>query len=376
MTVVGQVAVILSLVLLPTSVSGQRPRVTPKEDRRIAPEGPGYALSRISAIATLPNRRVAVLSAGERTVRVFDDAGRLVQSLGRDGGGPGEFRAPTALGVIGDSVWVGDAGLARITVFHLDGRVVRTAAVPAGGKPYLLATGHAVVLSSRPFGGSRNPRSDTITVTQVSGTRRGALVRIFAPYRTLAVAAERGTLVGPQPFDDDPIVVVAPDGTGAVVVERPLANVAATAHFRVIRIGPGGETRFVRRIAYSPRPLSPDQVTVAINRFLSSLAPSRSVEAAARRALFVPKFLPPATNAVIGRTGEIWVRREDASHLPWQGWLVLARDGRVSQEVDLGSDFQLLEANESTLWGVRTSEDGTMIPVRLVRGSNTEPPPG
>lgn len=58
-----------------------------------------------------------VLTAGATEVLHFDRQGRLLASFGRQGEGPGEFRYPTDIVALGDSVYVLDSGLRRISLF-------------------------------------------------------------------------------------------------------------------------------------------------------------------------------------------------------------------------------------------------------------------
>ena len=71
--------------------------------------------------------RWAVVSEGSGVVAIVDFAGRRVMPLG--GAKTPELRNPFALFRSGDSLWVADWGLRRLTVWSLDGRFGR--AVPA-----------------------------------------------------------------------------------------------------------------------------------------------------------------------------------------------------------------------------------------------------
>lgn len=53
----------------------------------------------------------------ERTILVFDQDGKLVKKIGRDGRGPGEFQSIVALGVFEDQLVAFDSNLGRISTF-------------------------------------------------------------------------------------------------------------------------------------------------------------------------------------------------------------------------------------------------------------------
>jgi len=77
-------------------------------------------LGRFRDVVALP-RRFVVLEGDAPFLKVFSYDGKLIQSLGRAGGGPGEFRTPSALTL--DShrgrLLVVDAANARVTVFTI-----------------------------------------------------------------------------------------------------------------------------------------------------------------------------------------------------------------------------------------------------------------
>jgi hypothetical protein len=92
---------------------------------------PEAALGRIvAARVTDGARHVVVLDFAAPFVKVFGHDGRFRTAFLRNGGGPGEARAPTALAVSGDSlVLVADPGRG-VMVFDLQGRLRSQAPVP------------------------------------------------------------------------------------------------------------------------------------------------------------------------------------------------------------------------------------------------------
>ena len=74
---------------------------------------------RIEDIAVDDEDRIYVLDYLTREIRVFTSGGRHLQTVGREGGGPGEFQAPLALTVgPGAALHVAD-GAGRITIYRL-----------------------------------------------------------------------------------------------------------------------------------------------------------------------------------------------------------------------------------------------------------------
>lgn len=89
--------------------------------------------------------RIYVADGGSREVRVFDQEGQFVASLGGAGEGPGEFGRPSSITISGDRVFVGDNQQRQLTTFawpdleHVDDFTTEIAhsdaigARPAGG---------------------------------------------------------------------------------------------------------------------------------------------------------------------------------------------------------------------------------------------------
>jgi len=88
------------------------------------PEGSPGMLERPSGLILLGDGRVIVSQRNPASVRVYDRQGRLANSIGREGEGPGEFRAPK-LAMFHDTVVVHDGRLGRAVLVRIDGTFIR-----------------------------------------------------------------------------------------------------------------------------------------------------------------------------------------------------------------------------------------------------------
>lgn len=70
--------------------------------------------------------RIYVAETHGHDIKVFSDAGELLQSFGKRGDASGEFNSPTFLTIAGDRLYVTDTLNARVQVLTLDGRPVQT----------------------------------------------------------------------------------------------------------------------------------------------------------------------------------------------------------------------------------------------------------
>ena len=89
-----------------------------------SPEAP---IVRVSGLALSRDGKLALADASESNVKLFDPAGRLLHTLGRNGSGPAEFQQPRFPRFGADGrLFVGDGQLNRITEFDSGGAFRRT----------------------------------------------------------------------------------------------------------------------------------------------------------------------------------------------------------------------------------------------------------
>lgn len=121
---------LLPLLLLAAPLAAQQGVTLPERDRALAgtpatvltfgrEEGESWQLlSNVSGVDFDAADNLYILDAGNHRVVVVDTRGRLVRTIGRRGGGPGELLAPTALAVLADgSVAVADLGRGAFSIF-------------------------------------------------------------------------------------------------------------------------------------------------------------------------------------------------------------------------------------------------------------------
>src|SRR5215213_2239356 len=123
-------AVRLAATLIATAVAarGAFAQAAPRRlvlvpEAAISTEDGPAAVSDVADIAVGRDGSVYVLERQAHAVRVFAPDGRPVRTLGRAGGGPGEFpQAPDAAGWRGDTLVVSDPGALRLVGFLANGR--------------------------------------------------------------------------------------------------------------------------------------------------------------------------------------------------------------------------------------------------------------
>lgn len=104
-----------------------------RSDQRIGGEDTLWFGS-VTDVAVLPDGRFAVFDRMEKQILLFDAAGSLVRRIGREGDGPGEFRAPWALEAVGGALvaWQ-DSPTQTFTVLDTTGKVLATSGAQVPG---------------------------------------------------------------------------------------------------------------------------------------------------------------------------------------------------------------------------------------------------
>jgi hypothetical protein len=133
--------VLPALVALASNVAQSQPRlaewrIAPAPALTLADNGtPATEFHRIAGAWRLPNGNVVVANGGTMELRVFDSRGSLVETVGRRGGGPGEFEAMRVIDIVADTAIIYDRTARRATTIHfgVKGRVVSTVTMTAAG---------------------------------------------------------------------------------------------------------------------------------------------------------------------------------------------------------------------------------------------------
>lgn len=330
-----------------------------------AGEDASTEFSAVRGVVRLSGGGVAIANGGTNEIRIFASDGAFVRSLGRTGGGPGEFQRITRLLRTGDTL-VGVDGDSRAHVFDPNGRLLRSlrpARRAGSGSPQRIGLGARattwVLVSDASPTAEREHQVITQTLTQsdVAGDSLNAIVA-FASYRTrlvqgkpirllldaggVAAASEYGACLGYS----DRFAITCYDRLG-----RARLRLVRETDARAIR----EEERALVRQAYldanrDAPPQIRQQMVQAVNAFpFASDAPRFS------RLLLRPD-------------GELWVSPFDPGFgLPGPGaplapstthtWSVFAPDGTLLAAVPLPARFVPYEVGRDYVAGVAFDED-------------------
>jgi hypothetical protein len=340
----------------------------------------GISLEPPPILAVAPDGRVAVPQIGSAEVMVFSPDGDLLARLGGRGDDPGRFQHVSILGWRGDTLWVADQILYRVTSFPPDDRP-RTHGQPGGplhrarlrvpipllGVDWLTARR----LSPRTSGGE--PIEELLRTDSSWETLR-PLVTVGERRPRVVVVLEDGggVMTDLQPFSEHPRFALSPDGNGVVVVrpEPDSASPSEGAYF-VTRIDVHGDTLFHVRRRVERRPISAAARHAVIGHYAShpSLTDRLPTEEErrdlVRGALLLPEHHPSVPEVVTATDGRTWLRGVD----DWEGpvrWEVLDERGNLERSVLVDRNVRMLAPDSGGGWGVILEGWGR---ARLVRYS-------
>lgn len=309
----------------------------------------------VGDVALGPNELIYVALPAEHELRVFDLRGEYVRTIGRSGGGPGEFRFPYSVGSIGDRVWVWDSQLNRFSLFAEGGQSVGTVPVFLPGEAGLLADGSVVIRrSSERFlsriVGNTNEMSPMATISA-----RTDGLRITS--RTGAGGFFR------QPFADDDLWAISPGGEAVFIVQRSVTE-DRPPRFTLTKLGIAGDTVFSNDYPYTPQSLNDEVVNAAVTELINVIVENVRVvkredlsAASIRRDLELPQFLPPITDVVAGNDGTVWLKREK-SFGETDEWLIIQPSGSQGPTVHAPPGLRIVAIDQATVVAVTKDQDG------------------
>jgi len=358
---------------------------------RFEPTGPhSWQFATIRSVAADGAGRVFVLDGREQLVRVFEADGRFVQTLGRPGSGPGEFRGARFVQVVGDTLWVMDAQNARITGYSTR-RLALLPPTRRGPLPLrlesLTPTGvfHAIVDREEPATASA-PRRWTVQHRAHSTQRDRPLLEydVSTPVLTFLLY-ERGRVrqsdaaVGRtnmvQPFGDSPLWATRPNGLAFSLLFRnrvlsepagnPFASNRSRSLVHFVEVAPSGDTLRDLLLSVPARRLSDGDVRDVVDSLRSPLSPvlGRWVEGdpeEIRRALVRQRFWPAVTGYYVESDGTLWLRMPQPPGAIARYWRVSA-DLRTVRTVELPNDLRILLLDRGLVYGTRESSAGEPV---------------
>jgi len=279
----------------------------------------GSFLTAIGQVFALDST-ILITQPAEKHIKMFSWTGNYLGAVGGEGGGPGEFRSITQVSISGDTVFVLDGLLNRVTTLH-GGVVVATSTVrlppaplpyaglyPIGrlrGEAFLAHVGFpAAALEQR-----RISEAPMLLVT--SDKHAITLGIVDVGMWQIAVRYAGRPYYHAQPVVDSDIWAASPDGERVVAVGRRAPDGRKAAMYEVVWFTRAGDTMYERRYEFTPRALTRAErdslLEVPTRVFVEAGVPRRVADAAVREQAYVPTYWPPIRTIAMGQDGYLWL---------------------------------------------------------------------
>ncbi len=366
----------LLLLLSPIGCQGgveskSLPAATLQEEIRIGSvNDPDLSLSKVGGVAVYGDTLVLVLQTFENAVRLFDWSGNPVGRIGRGGSGPGEFRRPAGISVIGDTVLVRDNGSNSLAFLSVEGEEMGRVSFPS------IVVGEGTGVIRGPSGlFPDGTYLGTVTAFQPSAFQPGSTVdlpmlRIAETGETIDTLSIISMAVGsviqaPEiglpyiilPVRDIPLTAAAPQ-LGMVVVADPFPS-GHPGSFRVTTVYFTGDTLFSRLYPFTPLRIEGELKESLVQKALPEERQSARVRALILKGLEAYPYLTPVSSLAVDVDGRIWVGREEAPSKP-VGWDVFDPSGEGLFRVTLPPDSRFAWASANILFTVE--QDSLDVP--------------
>ena len=324
-------------------------------------DGMANDLVPISWLSVSPSGVLAVLQPQDHAVRLFSQEGQSIAAIGRNGAGPGEFRRLVRGGWIGDTLWVSDTQLNRVTLIGPDGRVLTTVSVPMrvtappaaaevydAGPPWAMYGRDTILAWSLDYRGSSENGPPLIRVT-TDGYFVGEVFHTPESEYGFSIPVPGGVAYGRAPFLARPHWVVSSDGRLVASVTTDVTNPSIPT-YTVQLVSFRGDTLLQRTYPFVPTQISGGTLDSAINAETMRRDPSIRAQMMAGMREEAPPIYPAIRGLLIGDDGRIWLNEWSAT--AERPWIVLGKDGTVVGRLRLEANQVLKAANATAAWVV------------------------
>jgi hypothetical protein len=353
-SMVQKAAAILILACLTPLRANAQPEYSLERELTIGALDGEYALTQPGQLVIMPGGGVLVTQPQEQLVRRFDAHGRIMRALGVRGDGPGEFRSIDGVGMRGDSIWIADSRLRRMTYFAHDGTVLATVSWPGASRAPAnpAGTGYASFEYSRNGAMDLDPDAPWPVIRY---SRAGAVLDTVAVVHAYAkgIRTEGGTVLR-SPLNDGAMSRFSPGGERLVIVDRRVPEAGPRGRFTVTWVSTArGDTLRRSAYEYTAKPIPADYMDQLIAR--AAGGPMRQYVNSIAAALREQRFLPPISRMQVTDDSTVWLARETAGQ-DMVRWYRFAVDAGATGFVLLPVRSEILAADASRLWVLEHDE--------------------
>jgi hypothetical protein len=344
---------------------------------RLDTTGGAPPLTTVTGLAAT-SRHVYLGQREEQQLLMFTSDGEFVKTIGRSGGGPGEFRMLMRFGVLGDTLWTTDWNLRRLTFFSDTGGVLNMSGfeprefagtstellyqwLPETPTPNGALLGFGSFNDARALADGRIARAPLLRSSRL-GTDIDTLGWYSIEHWAMFLRGQKGALYAVQPIGTDNFAIYDGPGGKVCTVERDFRPVRERVSEVVVQcVGVNADSLWRRTLEFEAIPLS--QQTVDSVRaqqhvmYRRSFSPSE-IDAALR----LPTHWPPVTAGLAGTDGAIWLRGAVVNGQVV--YTVLESGGALRYTIPVAESMRILWADATTVWAEERDENDVPLIAR------------
>jgi hypothetical protein len=363
---------------LPAQSSPTRSKVKLGTPVAVSTDLEGLTSAEFAAIG--PARDLFVAGPDSPVILHLNSAGARLGLIGRDGEGPGEYRRIGAMGWTGDTLWVRDDMLRRITLLsdrgaflhtipflRLQSRDPRFSTLVARG---LTSLGKQVYVEG--FSPGTDPKvleagARVVVVSDVPGSKADTVLTLVPQRAPIRLSmGNGGNIVVPQPWAGADVLALAGDGSFLARIRRTPQETAGHWSYELTAVRPSGTPMYTVTIPFEPETLDEPLVEKWLTQFtdprlISAFGSEGKLRKALIESVYRPPVLPPTVQVVIGTDGSVWITRERVVNSFVCD--VVDPSGKLLGTIPLPSHRRLLAAGRDYAWLIHESDqsEGTLV---------------
>lgn len=273
--------------------------------------------------------RLYVADVRPIVVKVYNPDGTFLRTIGREGGGPGEFRVAW-IAVRGSNLVVHDPTQSRTSVFDTSGKYLRSwQSFCCHQNEIAIDEAGRIVVPTSLAGGQDASASGLRRVSyarfRLDGTPVDTLHLDFPGAERLWTVRRGGSGTGPKPGGYTSMVI--PFTPSLVFAWHPAGGLVRgfSSEYRIVRSRDGRDSTTIVSRRWSPRPIPARirqaKVDTARSQFAGMVGAAQARQAV--RLADVPATEPAFIRLFVDEEGNVWARRllgGDATHTPFDVW--------------------------------------------------------
>ena len=318
-------------------------------------------LSDVTALHFARRGEILLVDRSQQAVLRLDSLGRTLPPLARAGDGPGEVRRAFALGWLGDTLWVADAILRRLTYYSADLKFLRTQPDQdrCGASPMALVLGNRCLVlrdHARPPTEDDPPAFPMVLTTGSPPLVLDTIGLLAAERLRMRIRYADAEVQLRQPFSDVPLLAVDQDGRGLAWIDRQ-PDPGHPTSFTITWIDGQTRVRHTVHAPFVPVPLPKTAIDSALTHGprLGRLPPT--VSDSVPRHLYRPQNRPAVLVGLFDDRHRLWLRVPDATTTTESTWRVVDRAGREVTSVLLPRPFRPFAIRGHRLLGTALDDD-------------------